>query len=355
MIAHFADLQLGYHFGPNGKSQLRQQDVYSCFQAMIQEIITRQCTTVLFVGDVFHFASPSRADLLIFQSGLIRLSDALPSTANIIVVSGNHDTPKSQTDIHPLRLFEHIKNVFCVWGEPMCVATNDGLVYAIPWVWGEPLGELLIDDAYILAVHAPILECLPEAARAAQVRFFNPTIAEQFYYVALGDIHTRYVGGTSENIVFPGSLEHTSFGEAQAICGGVFVNLPTSQGAAVELNWWDSPARPMHLLDLDLTGKEDPQSMIQSGLRQVIDSANPALVRVTIAGVDPASIDIGKLATDFPTVKLKWVDRPAPPVLSNFTPGEVDKTWMTFAKKNHLSSEVQQLGSSALQAVILKQ
>jgi DNA repair exonuclease SbcCD nuclease subunit len=347
MIAHFADLQLGFNYGPNGKSERRRQDVTNCFDAMVWEIIQRQPSTVLFVGDIFHFANPRRTELLRFQYGLRKLSARLPDTSTIIVVSGNHDTPKASGDVHPLRLFEHIDKVFCVWEEPMLVETVDGMVYAVPWVWGEPLPELSgIEGADILAVHAPVLELLPEQARDTQVRYLNPDVGLDYKYVALGDFHARRK--LDHNVVMPGALEHTSFGEAGALTGGVFVML---KGAEVKTDFWDSPSRPMHLVELDLTGKPDPDNVLTAALQAIMSGNDDPLVRLTVRGVDPTLVEAGALARKFPHVKIKWVDSPAPPVLSSFTPGEVNLTWTQFAKKNNLPSDVLQLGSEALQVV----
>lgn len=344
MIAHFADLQLGYNHGPNGKSDDRARDVWGCFDAMIWEIVERQPSTVLFVGDIFHYSSPRRADLFKFQWGLDTLSRRLRDTASIIAISGNHDTPKSSVDIHPLRLFEHIPKVTCVHEGPQLIQTDDGILWAIPWIWGEPLETSFPDvDAHFLAVHAPVLDLLPEAARESQVRYLDPRIGKDFEYVALGDFHDRRV--IDRNVVMPGSIERTGFGEAGSLTGGAFVSWEQPGPPIIE--WWESPARPMHLLDLDLTGKPDPDKI----LTQALESVGPdPLIRLTVAGVDPKLVELGTLARKFQNVKIKWVDAPKPPVLSNFIPGEVTQTWTQFAKKNNLPSDVCQLGSEALQA-----
>lgn len=355
MIAHFADLQLGFNYGPNGKSDERRQDVRRCFNAMINEIVRRQCSTVLLVGDIFHFANPRREELLTLQWGLETLSHELGAEASIIVISGNHDTPKSTSDCHPLRLFESIPKVNCVWEEPMLIETDDCSVYAIPWVWGEPLEDLSEIEADTLAVHAPVLSCLPEAARDAQVRFFDPEAnGSNYWYVALGDFHERQIIPGHDSIVFPGSLEHTSFGEAEAVCGGVFVS--NGDNGRPILDWWDSPARWMELATLDLTGRDLPGEALEAALTEAAMlhsgqdktwECNP-LIRLTVSGVDPTLVDTGGLAQKFPYVKIKWADSPPPPVLSSFTPGEVDTTWTKFAEQNELPSAVCQLGSEAL-------
>lgn len=346
MIAHFADLQLGFNFGPNGKSEQRRRDVSNCFQQMIWEIVRRDPSTVLLVGDIFHFANPRRAELLMLQWGLSTLSRNLGARAHIIVISGNHCTPKASLDVHPLRLFENIPNVSCVCDEPMRLGTEDGDVYAIPWVWGEPLPELDGSEGDILAVHAPILELLPEQARNTQVRYLDPNVGEKFKYVALGDFHSRRK--LDHNVIMPGALEHTSFGEAEADTGGVFVDL---SGEIVKADFWDSPSRPMHLIELDLTGKPDPDSVLTKALQAIMSGDDDPLVRLTVNGVDPTLVEAGALARKFPHVKIKWVNSPPPPILSSFTPGEVNLTWTQFVKKNSLPNGVLQLGSEALQVV----
>jgi DNA repair exonuclease SbcCD nuclease subunit len=318
---------------------------------MIWEIVRRQPSTVLLVGDIFHFANPRRAELLMFQWGLSMLSRSLDSRAHIIVISGNHCTPKASLDIHPLRLFEHIPNVTCVWDEPVRLGTNDGDVYAIPWEWGEPLPELDGSEGDILAVHAPVLELLPEQARATQVRYLDPGVGEKFKYVALGDFHARHELGRLSNVIMPGALEHTSFGESEAVCGGAFAHMSKDNDEFSHIEWWDAPARPMHLVELDLTGKPDPGAVLTKALEAAMADKDSALVRLTVIGVDPTLVEVGALARKFPHVKIKWVDSPPPPVLSSFTPGEVNLTWTKFVETNKLPSDVLQLGSEALQVV----
>ncbi len=348
-LAHFADLQLGFDYGPNGRSVQRARDFEMCFNAVIAECQERKPKVILFVGDIWHRPSPSKRDLMTFQSGLLRLQLADETYfPTVIVVSGNHETPKSTKDIHPFRLFEHIDNTFMVWEESMMIGTEIGGVWAVPWKWGEPLADEDFDvdnkNDLILACHAPCLEVLPPEAHAGQVRIIDLEEAAKFRYAALGDFHDFCRMGERRNIVYPGSLDRTSFGEARSTTGGVFIRFNGREGA---LDRWESPARPMFTPTVELHGRENPEKILRAALGVLPDDA---LVRLTVKGADPKMVDTGSLVQEFPFVKFKWEDTPAPPVLSSFSPGKVEETWKMFVEENSLSEKVSLLGSEALQA-----
>ena len=82
--------------------------VYSGFEKAIDQIIQAHPDAVVHAGDVFHHVRPKIKPLFIFQRGLQRLAGAgIP----VIIISGNHDAPKSFNQTSPFRLFEGIKDV----------------------------------------------------------------------------------------------------------------------------------------------------------------------------------------------------------------------------------------------------
>jgi DNA repair exonuclease SbcCD nuclease subunit len=363
MFAHFADLQLGFDHGPNGRSAQRREDFFQSWERGCAAVRETAADLTVIAGDVFHGSNPSKAAMFSFLRGLILLTGANcigEIRHRVIVVSGNHDTPrlskksKLEEAVHPLSLFRGIPGVDVVVTDPLFFPGIE--VLAIPWQWEEPIDLAVygFDVARILVVHAPYLGLLPQAAHEGVVRHYQPELAEQFQYVALGDFHNRAQVG--QNGWYPGSIERTAFGEIDAQGGGLFVEID-ADGLPV-VTPWDRPARAMFDVQLDLRGQNDPESKIAAALHQAYPPAKAEkiseapLLRLTIAGADPTLVDTGSLTARYPFAKLRWVDRPEPPALSSFAPKRVQEAWMEYVKTAEISPEVLHAGSEALDAIL---
>ncbi|HEU5358126.1 MAG TPA: metallophosphoesterase, partial [Gemmatimonadales bacterium] len=109
-IAHLADLHLGfrqYHRqNANGINQ-READVANAFRAAIDGVIAAAPDCVIVAGDLFHSVRPTNAAIVFAFRQFQRLREALPRTP-VILVAGNHDTPRSSETGSILKLFEEI-------------------------------------------------------------------------------------------------------------------------------------------------------------------------------------------------------------------------------------------------------
>lgn len=113
LIAHLADLHLGYrayHRLAAGGINLRERDVARAFRAALDEIIALKPQLIVVAGDVFHSVRPSNAAIADGFRQFARLSAALPES-RIVVVAGDHDTPRSVEGGSILRLFSEIPRV----------------------------------------------------------------------------------------------------------------------------------------------------------------------------------------------------------------------------------------------------
>src|SRR5690349_6401891 len=95
-IAHLADSHLGYSAltrlcAESGRNQ-RTVDVERAFETAIDQIIAAgDIDLVLHAGDVFHHSRPPMPSLIFFLKQLRKLDAAgIP----IVVIGGNHDTPR---------------------------------------------------------------------------------------------------------------------------------------------------------------------------------------------------------------------------------------------------------------------
>ena len=106
-LVHLSDLHLGYRqyqrLTPRGINQ-READVAQSFTRALDRVIELAPEIVLIAGDVFHQVRPTNTAILHAYLQFARLRQALPDT-EIVMVAGNHDTPRSAETGSILRLF----------------------------------------------------------------------------------------------------------------------------------------------------------------------------------------------------------------------------------------------------------
>ena len=115
-LAHLADLHLGfrqyYRQASSGINQ-READVAQAFGHAVDAILEAKPDIVLFAGDLFHSVRPTNAAILHAFNQLQQLRVGLPDVP-IVIVAGNHDTPRSVETGSILKLFEVLGGVHIV-------------------------------------------------------------------------------------------------------------------------------------------------------------------------------------------------------------------------------------------------
>ena len=217
-LVHLSDLHLGFRQyqrqTPAGINQ-READVASAFARAVDRTIELQPDAVVIAGDVFHTVRPTNPAILHAFSQFSRLKAALPTTP-VVVVAGNHDTPRSTETGCILRLFRPL-GVDVVDGEPQRLSYPElGLsVLAVPDVPGGPRIKLEPDPAArhnVLLLHGEVEGMLP--AHAATVDRAGVEITREelglpsWSYVALGHYHVHRE--IAPNAYYSGSVEYTS-------------------------------------------------------------------------------------------------------------------------------------------------
>src|SRR5688572_26078795 len=109
-LVHLSDLHLGYRqyqrLTPAGINQ-RESDVARTFQRAIDQVIALRPDLVLVAGDVFHSSRPTNAAILHAFRQFLRLRTELPR-APVVMVAGDHDTPRTTESGSIMGLFEQI-------------------------------------------------------------------------------------------------------------------------------------------------------------------------------------------------------------------------------------------------------
>jgi hypothetical protein len=220
-LAHLADVHLGFRqfhrLTANGINQ-REVDVAQAFRLAIDGVIEAAPDLVVVAGDLFHSVRPTNTAILDSFNQFQRLRRALPQTP-IVLVAGNHDTPRSIETGSILRLFEALGEVHTVSGEPreLTFPALDLSVTCVPHLaWSGAVRPTLVpagDAAHRIAVtHGVVRGAFPEPVWADE--YGGPQLepgdlhAEEWDYVALGHYHVAHA--VRPNAWYAGALEYTS-------------------------------------------------------------------------------------------------------------------------------------------------
>ena len=217
-LVHLSDLHLGYRqyqrLTPGGVNQ-READVAATFRTAIDEVIALRPDVIVVAGDVFHSVRPTNQAILHAFIQFGRLVQALPG-AIVVLVAGNHDTPRSAETGGILQLFAQL-GLNVVDREPRRFAFPDrGLsILAVPDVPNMVRPSLTPDSEArinLLVLHGEVQGMLPAnviATDRAPVEISHEELgASRWDYVALGHYHVyREI---APNAFYSGSIDYTS-------------------------------------------------------------------------------------------------------------------------------------------------
>jgi DNA repair protein SbcD/Mre11 len=257
-LVHLSDLHLGYRQyqrqTPAGINQ-READVAAVFRNVIERVIALKPDVVLLAGDIFHNVRPPNPAILHAFQQLSRLTEALPE-AIVIMIAGDHDTPRSRETVCILRLFERV-GVHVVDTNPkrLLFPERQLAVLAVPETLSLP-GELKPEEGFrynILMLHGRVPELMSEEDALTDRASVNIEAARLnaplWNYVALGHYHV--FARLRDNVFYSGSMEYTSARlwvdlsreKARKPPGKVFVEFDLDSG-----RWTThriAPARPL--------------------------------------------------------------------------------------------------------------
>lgn len=225
-LVHLSDLHLGYRqyqrLTPTGVNQ-READVAATFRTSIDRVIALRPDLVVVAGDIFHTVRPTNQAILHAFMQFARLRNALPDT-EVVLIAGNHDTPRSSESGGILQLFAQIGLHIAdrepkLWEFPKL----DAAVLGVPDVRGQTRPSLKPESAAkfnVMVIHGEVEGILPShiasAERAALEISHEELGAARWDYVALGHYHVyREV---APNAFYSGSIDYTSantWGELQ--------------------------------------------------------------------------------------------------------------------------------------------
>jgi len=291
-VCHLADVHLGYRrYNKLTKSGLnqREHDVNLAFQEAVGRIISLKPDLTLIAGDLFHAVRPSNANVTFCFRQLRRL--ARETGSPVVVVAGNHETPKRTDTGSVLQLFAEIEGVFVAESgiEVFGFRDRDVAVTCVPHaalLEKEKL-NLRADDRFtynLLVVHAQVNERWVSdfGGVELELKALNP---HEWDYIALGHVHVHRV--VALNGAYSGALEHTSaniWSESSQPKGFVELALPSGKRIFHPLT---SPREVVVLESIDATPLEPQEltALITERVEGIAGGLEGKIVRLEIKGL----------------------------------------------------------------------
>ena len=218
-LVHAADLHLGYrayHRANAHGVNVREADVARAFRELLDRTAAIEPELLLVAGDVFHTVRPSNAAIADAFRQLSRFR-ARSEQTQVVIVAGNHDSPKAAETGSILRLFGEIEGVHVVHSQArrlafpefetaiLCLPHTE--LIAEPDVAIEPDPER---ENNVLLAHAAVddqrLKLLMDFGAARLTR--EAVDASRWSYVGLGHYHLR--SRLAPNMFYAGAIERTS-------------------------------------------------------------------------------------------------------------------------------------------------
>jgi DNA repair protein SbcD/Mre11 len=234
-IIHFSDTHLGfseyYKTDPETGLNQREQDFYNAWEQAVDSIISLQPDLVLHAGDLFHTPRPNNRAIRVALEGIQKISTAgIP----MVIISGNHETPRIRTTgsiFESLTLFPnvhavyesryecHIVNSVAVHCLPHCSLTEEleAAMTAIVWPAEGKYHVLLTHGAWSGGSYGM------GEFNEQRLPDMEAVTGRSFDYIALGHYHKQIDIG--EHIRYSGSTERTSLSQSENGCGFLEVNL----------------------------------------------------------------------------------------------------------------------------------
>ena len=340
-IAHIADTHVGFsayrRSDPGSGINQREMDIYQAFVRQIDSIVKVRPDLVLHAGDLFDSVRPSNRALSVVLEQLLRLSE---ENIPIMLIAGNHSTPRLRETGSVFRLFDHIDGVHPAYtpgahklemGDLLVTAfphqDRDGLISLLQkWKRGKHRFEIGMLHTGIQGLSRYSM------GEANELNLPSSLLNLDMDYIALGHFHER--SEITSNACYSGSLERMSFSEAGQEKGYLLVDLESRKREFVPLS-----TRPMFSLG-PISAKGYTAADLQTELVSALGSVElkGALVRLVVKDVPPAiyrSLDqnaLRSLAEDAVHLELKFdiVQEGSSVQWRSTSLGDMDREFDTF-------------------------
>jgi len=254
-ILHFSDTHLGYNEldkTDTNRMNIREQDFYDSFIYVIDKALEIKPDVVVHAGDFFHRPSPPNRPITVALQQLNRLSDA---NIPIVIIAGNHETPRSIYTAPILKAFNTIPNVYAIFGQEYETHEfGELVVHGLPHVNNPKALETELDKIKplknkfnIIMMHTAFDAYMTDEYGQQVFPEERLKMLNQFDYVALGHIHNFQKVKGLETAWYSGSTERTSVSQ---ISEKVFCTLDLEKGKTAEPTTHPIPTRTWLRFDI---------------------------------------------------------------------------------------------------------
>ncbi len=214
-IVHFADAHLGYrayHRVTDKGINQREQDVQNAFGAVMKAAVDLQPDLVLMAGDLFHSVRPS--NLVLQRAFKSLMGFRRGCAAPMVMIAGNHESPRSTETGCILKLFENIPDIHVRDGgfEALKLTRPNVTVFCLPHRGLAEMNSIHIaptadSETNLLMLHGT-LDGIGKDMYDTLTISRSQVLSNAWDYIALGHyhIHTEL----APNAFYSGSTEYTS-------------------------------------------------------------------------------------------------------------------------------------------------
>ena len=299
-IVHLSDTHLGFrqlHRVDDAGRNVRERDVAAAFSQAIDRAISLAPDAVIHAGDLFDSHHPSAAALSVALDGLARLRAAgIP----IVLVAGNHETPRAAAAEHIFAVLERFGDgVHALHGAPRTVRVGGLAIQGIPY--DNDLARMAAAvraarpdpdaESTVLVAHLGLAGLGGVVGPEASLAVSGETLAgaRDFAYVALGHLHK--FTPVADNAAYSGSTERLSWADDAPVKGIVEVDLARDPSDRAYLRRHGVDVRPQFELEpIDAAGIDDLTAAIVARAEEAGAGAlRGAIVRLWVRGVSAAA------------------------------------------------------------------
>jgi exonuclease SbcD len=297
-FVHISDSHLGAtgfsrRLSPSGYNQ-REEDICNSFASAVDQILQISPDFVLHTGDLFHSVRPTNRIINFALRQILRIVNLkIP----MVIISGNHDTPKQRSVGSVFSFFEVFSSfLHLVYKNKYeCIHINHTAIHAIPHCldqedFREELAKVKIEQEAkynILMLHG-VVAGIPEFSMGELSEQEIPTSYFDlgFDYVALGHYHRHCQ--VAPGVVYAGSTERLSMSELGQEKGFVEVEIQDSKFKIQNLKPKFHPVECRDMIELPTLDAEnlDPDG-VYKGMEERTNSQNimDKIVRLKIINI----------------------------------------------------------------------
>ncbi len=305
-ILFLADTHLGIDLPARPKIARRRRghDFFANYERVLQAARAHGVHAVIHGGDVFY---RSRVRAEIVQAAFAPLKRLAEEGIPVYVVPGNHERsaiPHAMLALHPqIHVFDRPRTFVAEWngvrlalaGFPFC---RQGVRGTFADLLRETAWERVDADVNLLCVH----QCFEGATVGPQnftFRYADDVVKARdvpaaFAAVLAGHIHRHQVLTTDLDgrplptpVLYPGSIERTSFAERQEDKGYLVLEVERGAGRGGRLTDWTFhrlPARPMVVAEVEAGGL-DADALRALLVDAIARAPDDAVLRIRVHGV----------------------------------------------------------------------